>query len=71
MIHVNKFVMYKTTVCDTMEKDIKCIKDALEFYIIMEEERLIETNAGDVEWNELIPYQTALKHISYMESIYG
>ena len=56
---------------NTFEKDVKCIKDALEFYIITEEDRLIDANAGDSEWGELQPYQDALRNINFLDSIYG
>ena len=52
-------------------EDLECVKTALEFYIIIEEDRLIETNAGDSEWEELRPFQTALQNINYLETIYG
>ena len=52
-------------------KDLGVIKNALEFYIIMEEQRLIDTNAGDGEWQELTEYETALRNIKFLEGIYG
>ena len=58
-------------IMNTFEKDVKCIKDALEFYIITEEDRLIDANAGDTEWEELTPYKSALRNINFLDTIYG
>ena len=44
---------------------------ALKHYIIEEEQRLIDLNAGDVEWSALDPFKSSLKNLEYMSSIYG
>ena len=44
---------------------------ALEHYIIQEEEDLIRRNAGDYEWNYLLPFKDTLKNLEYMTTIYG
>ena len=44
---------------------------ALESYIILEEQDLINKNAGDREWQELEPFRGTLNNLRYLESIYG
>ena len=39
------------------------IKNALMFYVIKEEEKLISSNAGDREWTELEEYNTLIGDI--------
>ena len=45
--------------------------DALEDFIIREEENLIETNASDSQWNALEKYKDTYKNFKYLVSIYG
>ena len=44
---------------------------ALKNYIITEEQRLIDTNAGGREWSEIEPFKASLQNLQYMASIYG
>ena len=44
---------------------------ALKHYIIEEEQRLIDTNAGGREWSALEPFKVSLQNLQYMSSIYG
>ena len=52
-------------------QDLSHIVTALQSYIIQQEERLIESNAGDKGWKELEPFKATLRNITYLESIYG
>ena len=44
---------------------------ALKHFIIEEEQRLIDKNAGDFEWNYLQPFESTLQNFQYMNTIYG
>ena len=52
-------------------RDLHNSVDAIEFYITTIEEDLIRRNAGDAEWNRLMPYKDTLKNLQFMISIYG
>ena len=56
---------------DSFIKDIHNALDVLEDYIISEENKLIETNAGDTEWCKLDKYKETLKNFQFISSIYG
>ena len=44
---------------------------ALEYYITDYEIHLIDTNAGDREWNQLLDYRKALTTLKFMKVTYG
>ncbi len=52
-------------------KDLRVAIRALEYFITTEEQFLIDTNAGDMNWNELNSYKTTLNRFKLMETIYG
>ena len=52
-------------------KDIDLVINALQHYIITEENRLIKENAGDREWTELEQYRRTLTNFKFLETIYG
>ena len=52
-------------------EDLNNCMDALEDYIITNENELIDKNAGDVEWQKLEKYKATLKNLEFMFSIYG
>ncbi len=52
-------------------RDIHNCVDTIEFYITTIEEDLIRRNAGDEEWNRLMPYKDTLNNLKFMISIYG
>ena len=56
---------------DPFVSDICNALDALEDYIIGEEQHLMDTNAGDAEWSKLDKYKTTHKNFKYLLSIYG
>ena len=56
---------------DSFIDDIARAMDALEDYIIREEDKLIETNSSDREWNELCKYKETYNNFKYLVSIYG
>ena len=56
---------------DTFIDDVARAMDALEDYIIREENYLIDTNAGDSQWNALEKYKDTLRNFKYLISIYG
>jgi len=51
--------------------DLNNCMDVLEDYITLNENRLIDENAGDVEWQKLEKYKATLKNLEFMFSIYG
>ena len=51
--------------------DISNAIQALETYIIFEEEQLVRNNAGDTEWSKLDPFKKTLSNFLYLERIYG
>ena len=56
---------------DAFIDDIARAMDALEDYIINEENKLIETNASDSQWNALLKYKDTYQNFRYWVSIYG
>ena len=52
-------------------EDLNNCMDVLEDYITTNENRLIDENAGDVEWQKLEKYKATLKNLEFMFSIYG
>ena len=56
---------------NSMERDLSNAIIALESYIIQEEQRLIDKNAGDYEYNYLEPFEFTLRNFKYLEAIYG
>ena len=56
---------------DAFIDDIARAMDALEDFIIREEDNLIETNAGDSQWNALQKYKETYNNFKYLVSIYG
>ena len=56
---------------DCFIDDVARAMDALEDYIIREENMLIDTNAGDSQWNALEKYKDTYKNFKYLVSIYG
>ena len=55
---------------DCLENDIVNSIHAIEYYITSIENELIKENAGDTEWNKLIPYKKTLENLKFMVSIY-
>tara|TARA_R110002012_G_scaffold10705_4_gene48508 strand:- start:760 stop:936 length:177 start_codon:yes stop_codon:yes gene_type:complete len=56
---------------DMFTTDIdNCIK-AMEYFIIIEEEGLIQENAGDSKWQYLEPFRATLNNLQYLKGIYG
>ena len=53
------------------QEDINNCMDVLEDYITTNENKLIDTNAGDVEWQKLEKYKATLKNLEFLFSIYG
>ena len=51
--------------------DISAAIAALEYYITDYEMHLIDTNAGDREWNHLSDYKKALTKLEFMRVIHG
>ena len=51
-------------------EDLNNCMDALEDYIITNENELIDKNAGDVEWQKLEKYKATLKNLEFLFSIY-
>ena len=56
---------------DAFIDDIARAMDALEDFIIREEDKLIETNASDSQWNALQKYKDTYQNFKYLVSIYG
>ena len=56
---------------DCFIDDIARAMDALEDFIIREENNLIETNASDSQWNALQKYKDTYQNFKYLVSIYG
>lgn len=56
---------------NSMERDLSNAIVALESYIIQEEQRLINKNAGDYEYNYLDSFEATLHNFKYLEAIYG
>ncbi len=56
---------------DPFVNDIANALDTLEDYVIREENKLIDSNAGDKEWCELDRYKQTIKNFQYLMSIYG
>ena len=56
---------------DAFIDDIARAMDALEDFIIREENNLIETNASDSQWNALQKYKDTYQNFKYLVSIYG
>ena len=54
-----------------LETDLHNCVDALEDYITRAENHLIETQAGDAQWNVIQSYKDTLKNLNYLISIYG
>jgi len=52
-------------------QDLNNVIIALKHYIITEEQRLADKNAGDYEYNYLIPFENTLQNFSYLNTIYG
>jgi hypothetical protein len=52
-------------------EDLNNCMDVLEDYIIKNENKLIDENAGDTEWQKLEKYKATLKNLEFMFSIYG
>ena len=56
---------------DMFTTDIdNCIK-AMEYFIIIEEEGLIQENAGDAKWHYLEPFRATLNNLRSLKGIYG
>ena len=56
---------------DAFIDDIARAMDALEDFIIREENHLIETNSGDSQSNALQKYKDTYQNFKYLVSIYG
>ena len=56
---------------DAFIDDIARAMDALEHFITNEENYLIDTNAGDSQWNALMKYKDTYQNFKYLISIYG
>ena len=56
---------------DAFIDDIARAMDALEDFIIREENHLIDTNSGDSQWNALQKYKDTYQNFKYLVSIYG
>ena len=52
-------------------EDLNNCMDVLEDYITTNENKLIDENAGDTEWQKLEKYKATLKNLEFMFSIYG
>ncbi len=52
-------------------EDLNNCMDVLEDYITTNENKLIDENAGDTEWQKLEKYKATLKNLEYLFSIYG
>ena len=53
------------------QDDLNNCMDVLEDYITINENKLIDENVGDTEWQKLEKYKATLKNLEYMFSIYG
>ena len=53
------------------QEDLNNCMDVLEDYIITAENKLIDDNAGDREWQQLEKYKATLKNLEFLFSIYG
>jgi len=51
--------------------DISNIENALNWYIVEQEDILIKQNAGDKDWMELNTYKETLYNIKFLKEIYG
>ena len=56
---------------DTFIDDVARALDALEDFIITEENNLIDNNSGDSQWNALQKYKDTYQRFKYLISIYG
>ena len=56
---------------DAFIDDIARAMDALEDFIIREENALIEQNSSDSQWNALQKYKDTYQNFKYLVSIYG
>ena len=56
---------------DAFIDDVARAMDALEDFIIREEDNLIATNASDSQWNALQRYKDTYQNFKYLVSIYG
>ncbi len=52
-------------------EDLNNCMDVLEDYITTNENKLIDENAGDTEWQKLEKYKCTLRNLEFMFSIYG
>ena len=52
-------------------EDLNNCMDVLEDYITTNENKLIDENAGDAEWQKLEKYKATLRNLEFMFSIYG
>ncbi len=52
-------------------EDLNNCMDVLEDYITTNENKLIDENAGDTEWQKLEKYKNTLRNLEFMFSIYG
>ena len=52
-------------------EDLNNCMDVLEDYITTNENKLIDENAGDTEWQKLEKYKATLRNLEFMFSIYG
>ena len=52
-------------------EDLNNCMDVLEDYITTNENKLIDENAGDTEWQKLEKYKSTLRNLEFMFSIYG
>ena len=51
--------------------DIRIMIEVLEHFLISREEELIASNAGDREWQQLMPYRQTLQNLYFLATTYG
>ena len=56
---------------DLTSDDVRVMIEVLEFFLTSREEELIAANAGDVEWDRLLPYRQTLQNLYFLETTYG
>ena len=60
-----------TPMTELSNDDIRIMIEVLEHFLISREDELIASNAGDREWQQLMPYRQTLQNLYFLATTYG
>ena len=56
---------------DLTNDDVQLMIEVMQQFLTSREEELISSNAGDTQWDKLMPYRETLQNLYFLETTYG